>query len=95
MFHSNIILWAPFLLQPQSAGSTFPEACTDLGIKHMECLINKRDQAMQVAVKLAGKDKCEKVFPYYEESKKKALDLIQVYKDNLEGGKMKKDVFWG
>jgi hypothetical protein len=61
----------------------------------MECLINKREQAMQVAVKLAGQEKCDTVFPYYEDSKKKALELIDVYRKNVEGGKMKKDVFWG
>ena len=50
---------------------------------------------MEVAVKLAGQDKCNTVFPYYEDSKKKAIDLLDVYKKNIEGGKMKKDIFWG
>ena len=59
----------------------------------MECLINKRDTAYQLAVKLAGKDECEKVFPYYEDNKKKALDMIKVYKDAASGEKS--GAFWG
>ena len=70
-----------FSLAQNSDGSTFPVACADQAVKHMECLINKRDTAYQIAVKLAGKDECEKVFPYYEDNKKKALDMIKVYKD--------------
>lgn len=61
--------------------------------KHMECLINKRETAYQMAVKLTGKEACEKVFPYYEDSKKKALDMMEIYKTNTAGEK--KDVFWG
>ena len=61
----------------------------------MECLISKRDTAYQMAVKLAGKEDCEKVLPYYEDNKKKALDMIEVYKNNLAGEKAKNGVFWG
>ncbi|KAG7364857.1 hypothetical protein IV203_038060 [Nitzschia inconspicua] len=74
------------------SGDTFPAACADLGIKHMECLINKREQAMQVAIQLAGKEKCDVVFPYYEDNKKKALELLEIYK---KSSGEKKDVFWG
>ncbi|KAL3904324.1 MAG: hypothetical protein SGARI_004975 [Bacillariaceae sp.] len=78
------------------SGDAFPEACADLGMKHMECMLNKREQAMQLATKLAGKEQCEKVFPYYEDSKNKAMELINVYKGSVEGGSSaKKDVFWG
>lgn len=59
----------------------------------MECLINKRETAYQTAVKLAGKEACERVFPYYEDNKKKALDMMDVYKHDAAGEK--KDVFWG
>jgi len=87
------VVFTKFCL-PQT-NSSFPETCVDLGIKHMECLVNKREKAMEVAIKLAGKEKCEKVFPYYEDSKDKAMELIDVYKSNVEGGKRKKDAFWG
>jgi hypothetical protein len=70
----------------------FPEACSDLGMKHMECLINKREQAMQVAIQLAGKEKCDTVFPYYEDNKKKAMELLQIYKENSSSEK--KGGFW-
>jgi hypothetical protein len=59
----------------------------------MECLISKRDIAHQIAVKLAGKEDCEKVFPYYEDNKKKALEMIKVYKDAASGEKS--PGFWG
>jgi hypothetical protein len=58
----------------------------------MECLFNKREQAMQIAVQLAGKEKCDTVFPYYDDSRKKALELLELYKNSREE---KKDVFWG
>jgi hypothetical protein len=58
----------------------------------MECLFNKQEYAMQVAVQLAGKEKCDTVFPYYEDNKKKAFELLEIYK-NSHGEK--KDVFWG
>lgn len=74
--------------------STQSDACTDLGIKHMECMLQKREEAYQLAVKLAGKEKVDTVLPYYEDSRNKAMELINVYKSN-EGGKAKKDVFWG
>ncbi|VEU37663.1 unnamed protein product [Pseudo-nitzschia multistriata] len=76
-----------------SDGSSFPAACANEAVKHMECLINKRDTAYQLAVKLAGKDECEKVFPYYEDNKKKALDMIGIYKHSAEGEKA--STFWG
>ena len=60
----------------------------------MECLIDKREQAMQVAIQLAGKEKCDAVFPYYEENKKQAMELLQIYKNN-SGGAEKKGAFWG
>ena len=50
---------------------------------------------MQTAIKLAGKDAAEKVFPYYEDNKKKALELVDLYQGNVAGDKLKKDVFWG
>lgn len=61
----------------------------------MKCLVNKREQAFQTAVKLAGKEATEKAFPYYEDSKKKAMDLIELYQGNVAGDKLKKDSFWG
>lgn len=73
--------------------ASFPIACTDQAVKHMECLINKRDTAYQIGVKLAGKEDCEKVFPYYEDNKKKALDIIKLYKDAASGEKS--NSFWG
>jgi len=78
-----------------SEGSPFPVACTDQAVKHMECLINKRDKAYQMAVKLAGKEDCERVFPYYTDNKKKALDMIEVYKNAAAGEKAKNGAFWG
>lgn len=65
----------------------------DHAAKHIECLINKRETAYQTAVKLAGKEACDKVFPYYEDNKKKALDLMKIYKNNASGEKGKS--FWG
>lgn len=62
-------------------------------MKHMECLINKREQAMQTAIQLAGKEKCDTVFPYYEDNKKKALELLEIYKNG--SSTEKKDAFWG
>jgi hypothetical protein len=64
-------------------------------VNHMECSVKKRDYAYQIAQNLTGKETCDKVFPKYEENKNKALDLIALYKDNVEGGKLKKDIFWG
>jgi hypothetical protein len=61
----------------------------------MECTVARRDNAMKVAEKLAGKAACVAVFPKYEENKKNALDLIAMYKQNAAGGKLNKDVFWG
>jgi hypothetical protein len=61
----------------------------------MECMLQKREEAYQLAVKLAGKEKVDTVLPYYEENRNKAMDLINVYKSNVEGEKPKKDVFWG
>ena len=60
----------------------------------MECMLQKREQAFQLAVKLAGKEKVDTVLPYYEESRNKAMELINVYKSS-DGGKAKKDTFWG
>jgi hypothetical protein len=74
---------------------SFPEPCVDLAVNHMECAVLKRDYAYQISQNLAGKDDCEKVFPKYEENKKKALDLIELYKNNAAGGKLNKDAFWG
>jgi hypothetical protein len=76
----------------RQTGNTFPESCTDVAMNHMECLFNKREQAMQIAVQLAGKEKCDTVFPYYDDSRKKALELLELYKNSREE---KKDVFWG
>ena len=78
-----------------SEATKFPEPCVDLAVSHMECSIAKRENAMKIAEKLAGKAAVEKVFPQYEENKKKALDLISMYKSNAAGGKLNKDVFWG
>lgn len=79
-----------------SEAEKFPEPCIDLAVIHMECTVVKRDNAMKIAEKLAGKAACEKVFPKYEENKKNALDLIAMYKQNAAGGKLNnKDVFWG
>jgi len=76
-----------------SSGTQFPATCMVDAAKHMECLINKRETAYQMAVKLTGKEACEKVFPYYEDNKKKALDMMDIYKSNATVEK--KDVFWG
>ena len=72
-----------------------PEACTDLGMAHMECMLQKREEAYQLAVKLAGKNKVDTVLPYYEESRNKAMELINVYKSTDGGKAAKKDTFWG
>jgi hypothetical protein len=82
-----------FPQQDSPGSSPFPAACMNQAVKHMECLINKRETAYQTAVKLAGKEACERVFPYYEDNKKKALDMMEVYKHDAAGEK--KDVFWG
>ena len=79
--------------QDSSGSSPFPAACMNQAVTHMECLINKRETAYQTAVKLAGKEACERIFPYYEDNKKKALDMMEVYKHDAAGEK--KDVFWG
>ena len=42
---------------------------------------------MKSAELLAGKDAVEKTFPYYDEKKQKALELIEIYKNNVAGGK--------
>ena len=76
-----------------SDGSPFPASCVDKAVKHMECLINKRETAYQIAVKLAGKEECERVLPYYEDNKKKALDMIKVYND--ASSKETSGAFWG
>ncbi|KAL3945738.1 MAG: hypothetical protein SGBAC_000125 [Bacillariaceae sp.] len=78
-----------------SEATAFPEPCVDLAVNHMECSIAKRENAMKIAEKLAGKAAVEKVFPKYEENKQKALDLIAMYKGNAAGGNLNKDVFWG
>jgi hypothetical protein len=88
-----VIVIARCISFSQSSDGVFPVACTDHAVKHMECLINKRDTAYQIAVKLAGKEDTEKVFPYYEDNKKKALDMIKVYKDAAAGEKS--GAFWG
>ena len=77
----------------QSSDGSFPAACSDIAVKHMECLINKRETAYQIAVKLAGKEKCEAVLPYYEDNKKKALDMIKIYKESASD--QKSSGFWG
>ena len=61
----------------------------------MECLFNKREMAYQMAQKLAGREATEKALPYYKESQKKAMEMIELYKSNVAGDKLKKDVFWG
>lgn len=74
----------------------FPESCADVAVNHMECAVLKRDYAYSTAQNLAGKAATDRVFPKYEESKKKALDLIELYKNNAAGGKLNKDTpFWG
>ena len=75
--------------------TTFPESCADFAVDHMECALMKKDYAYQIAESLAGKDAVAKVFPKYKDSKQKALDLIEIYKNNAAGGKLKKDTFWG
>ena len=86
--------WFMYIPQQDSSDSTpFPAACMNQAVTHMECLINKRETAYQTAVKLAGKEACERIFPYYEDNKKKALDMMEVYKHDAAGEK--KDVFWG
>ena len=88
-----VLLFLGFYCFDQASDGTFPTACTDQAVKHMECLINKRETAYQIAVKLAGKEKCETVLPYYEDNKKKALDMIKIYKD--AGSGQRSPGFWG
>lgn len=73
----------------------FPEACSDLAMNHLECAVAKRAYAYETAVQLAGKDAVDKVLPNYEESMKKATELIGLYKDNVAGGKVNQEAFWG
>eukprot|EP00934_Nitzschia_sp_Nitz4_P000275 Nitzschia sp. Nitz4//scaffold86_size83305//36746//37187//NITZ4_005257-RA/size83305-snap-gene-0.167-mRNA-1//-1//CDS//3329559235//275//frame0 len=79
------------------AGETekFPESCADVAMSHLECAVAKRAYAYDTAVELAGKDAVDKVLPKYEESMKKATELIALYKENVAGGKVNKEVFWG
>ena len=73
-----------------------PKPCADLTVTFLECAIQKRDAAMKIAEELAGKDGAHKVFPYYEDSRKKALDLIETYKEGVAGSKdLKDNPFWG
>jgi hypothetical protein len=69
--------------------------CADVAVNHLECAVAKREFAYETAVALAGKDAVDSVLPKYEESMKRATELISLYKDNATGGKIKKDVFWG
>ena len=72
----------------------FPKACSDAAATHMECTVQRKEFAYETALQLAGKEAVAKVLPDFEERKKKSLELIQVYKKNISGGKTK-DVFWG
>lgn len=69
--------------------------CADVAVNHLECAVAKREFAYETAVELAGKDTVDSVLPKYEESMKRATELISLYKENATGGKIKKDVFWG
>jgi hypothetical protein len=64
-------------------------------VNQLECAVAKREYAYSTAIQLSGKDAVDKVLPKYEESMKKATELIDLYKSNASGGKLKKDVFWG
>jgi hypothetical protein len=64
-------------------------------VAHLECAVAKREYAYQTAVELSGKSAVDATLPNYEESMKKAADLIDLYKNNAAGGKSKKEVFWG
>lgn len=75
-----------------SSSQQIPPKCMEKAAEHLECLITKRETAYQMAVKLAGKEVTEKVFPYYEDNKKKALDLMEIYKKDAAADKNK--VFW-
>jgi hypothetical protein len=62
----------------------------------MECAVEKRDKAMTITKKLIGTEATAKAFPYYEEKKQKAVDLIQIYKEHAAGNKATQDgPFWG
>ena len=76
-----------------NGGSSLPDACMDVAVNHMECAVLKRDYAYQVAQNLAGKEAVDRVFPNYEDNKKKALDLIDVYRTS--GAAQTKGSFWG
>ena len=64
----------------QDKDAKFPEACLDLSVNHLTCLMSKREVAMKSVELLAGKDAVEKNFPYYEENKQKTLEMIELYK---------------
>ena len=76
-------------------GATLPAVCSDVAAAQLECIVSKQDKAMDIAKKLAGPEACEKVFPRYEDNKKRAMELLQIYKDHAAGGKLSEDVpFW-
>ena len=77
----------------QGATYKIPESCAELAVDQLQCAVAKREYAYNTAVQLSGKDAVDKVLPKYEESMKKATELIDLYKSNA--GKAKKDVFWG
>lgn len=82
------------LFDRQEGKDKFPEACADLAVTHLECAVAKREFAYETAAQLVGKDAVNQVLPKYEESMKKASELIGVYKENVAGGKQK-EAFWG
>ena len=75
--------------------TSFPEECMDLGVRHMECAVARREFAYQTAQQLAGRDAVDRVLPNYEENRTKAMEHIELYKKNVAGGKWNKDAFWG
>jgi hypothetical protein len=82
-------------VNPKDKDAKFPPACIDLAVAQMECSVAKLEVAIQSAEKLKGKESVKKTFPYYIEQKQKTLDLIEIYKNNLAGGKLNKDdAFW-
>lgn len=86
---------SPFFWYQQGDTEKFPESCTDFALNQLECAVAKREYAYNTAVQLAGKTAVNKVMPKYEESMQKATELIELYKSNASGEKLKKDVFWG
>eukprot|EP00525_Craspedostauros_australis_P010356 CAMPEP_0198134620 /NCGR_PEP_ID=MMETSP1442-20131203/60168_1 /TAXON_ID= /ORGANISM="Craspedostauros australis, Strain CCMP3328" /LENGTH=113 /DNA_ID=CAMNT_0043795765 /DNA_START=599 /DNA_END=940 /DNA_ORIENTATION=- len=70
----------------KSEDGSFPAACNTAVVEQIECVAKRRESAVAIATSLVGKDKVEKVLPYFEEHKEKTLDLVRIYKENAGKG---------